>query len=261
MLNNLLQSYEKEKSLKVLVSYIKPSFLFKTNILTPIHLGRAISSNEWLIKNCIGDNDFDGNISHTNRRVGFLTGTYWAWKNYEKLGNPDYFGSFGYRKLFDPICLENLEDYDLILPQKRDLGLFTNKKMYENAHANKMYEILKDEEYLNLNYGYYHEIYIMKKELFFGFCEWIFPILFKLLETPEFKVNPEKLSMYNAIYTEDKRDIGFLMELFTGAYLYRLTKKYKYKEVPIIMTEEDKIRVNYRENLLKLIRGNIKNDT
>lgn len=27
---------------KILVSYIKPSFLFKSEILTPIHLGRAV---------------------------------------------------------------------------------------------------------------------------------------------------------------------------------------------------------------------------
>ena len=28
--------------IKILVSYIKPSFLFKSEILTPIHLGRAV---------------------------------------------------------------------------------------------------------------------------------------------------------------------------------------------------------------------------
>ena len=46
---NLLDEYKKydflnkEKAkIKILVSYIKPSFLFKSEILTPIHLGRAV---------------------------------------------------------------------------------------------------------------------------------------------------------------------------------------------------------------------------
>lgn len=90
---------------KILVSYIKPSFLFKSEILTPIHLGRAVERDtskdgvisdediKWLHENCIGDDDFEGNISSVNRRVGLFTGTYWAYKNYEKLGNP-VFGLF-----------------------------------------------------------------------------------------------------------------------------------------------------------------------
>ena len=53
---------------------------------------------KWLHENCIGDDDFEGNISSVNRRVGLFTGTYWAYKNYEKLGNPVFLGSFGYRK-------------------------------------------------------------------------------------------------------------------------------------------------------------------
>ena len=69
--------------------------------------GRAVEKNlskegklsaadlKWLHENCIGDDNFEGNISSANRRVGFLTGTYWAWKNYEKLGNPQYFVSSG----------------------------------------------------------------------------------------------------------------------------------------------------------------------
>ena len=127
-----LNQDKKKPLVKIFVSYIKPSFLFKSEILTPIHLGRAVEKDnskdgkitdediKWLHENCIGDDDFEGNISHVNRRVGFLTGTYWAWKNYEKLGNPKYFGSFGYRRLLNPICLENLKEFDIILPPKYD---------------------------------------------------------------------------------------------------------------------------------------------
>ena len=73
-MNNLkekiLKEYSIEKNIKILVNYIKPSFLFKTNILTPIHLGRSIAKDpskdgtitqddlKWLYDNCIGDDDF-----------------------------------------------------------------------------------------------------------------------------------------------------------------------------------------------------------
>ena len=95
--------------------------MFKSEILTPIHLGRTVEKEcskdgevtdkdiEWLHKNCIGDDNFEGNISHLNRRVGFFTGTYCAGKNYEKLGNPKYFGSFGYRRLLFPNCLKVIQ--------------------------------------------------------------------------------------------------------------------------------------------------------
>ena len=94
---DLYKKYDNLSSkIRILVGYIKPSFLFKTQILTPIHLGKSIANMEskdgkitemdfeWLNQNCISDNDFESNISHHNRRIGFLTGTYWAWKNYHK---------------------------------------------------------------------------------------------------------------------------------------------------------------------------------
>ena len=65
--------------------------------------------------------DTGSNISIKNPNFCELTGLYWAWKNYEKLGNPEYFGSFGYRRLLNPDFLENLHKYDIILPKPRNL--------------------------------------------------------------------------------------------------------------------------------------------
>lgn len=259
--------------IKILVSYIKPSFLFKSEILTPIHLGRAIEKEnskdgiisdddlKWLHENCIGDDDFEGDISDVNRRVGFLTGTYWAWKNYEKLGNPEYFGSFGYRRLLNPNFLDNLEKYDLILPRKKDFKLETLKEQFSGYHGDKLYmnmmnvfnniypqEIAELEKYFNGTSGYFDELYVMKKEIFFDFCEWIFPLLFEYLKMPQITLK-----------NNDFRDVGFMIERLTGYYCNKLTKQVKALEKDVIVTE--KMIVNKQKltkNLLAKLRNTMK---
>ena len=268
-----LNADEQQPLIKILVSYIKPSFLFKSDILTPIHLGRAIAKEnskdgvisesdlKWLYENCLGDDDFEGNISDVNRRVGFLTGTYWAWKNYSKLGAPEYFGSMGYRRLFVPDFLKNLEDYDLIIPKIEGGGSSTNKSRLIASHGAQLYEtadkIISDlypneidlfREYMEQSAGYYYEIYVMKRELFFDFCEWIFPLLFKLLNVADsIKITPTEKTEIIKYFKEfllqedicneknfelyQLRNVGFIMERLTGYYLYKLTKTTRYREV------------------------------
>lgn len=277
---NLLKEYTKfdylnqDRSrilIKILVGYIKPSFLFKSEILTPIHLGRAVAKENskdgiisngdlrWLYENCIGDDDFEGNISNINRRVGFLTGTWWAYNNYEKLGNPEYFGSFGYRRLLNPCFLNKLRDYDIILPKQRNFNLVTIREQFIDYHGESLYqnmiailkknypqEEIKFQEYLNRTSGYFDEIYIMKRELFFSFCEWIFPILFVLL----------KDIVINSI-NNDSRDIAFIIERLTGYYCYQVIQENKkYFETETVITE--KMIVN-NKNLDKTMLLRFKN--
>lgn len=277
--NSLLSKYKyydnKSNLIKIFVSYIRPSFLFKSNILIPIHLGREIAKNnskdgeisdedlEWLYNNCIGDNDFEGNISSVNRRVGFLTGTYWAWKNYDKLGNPEYFGSFGYRRLLNPEFLENFEEYDLILPTKKDFKVETIKEQFSSYHGEKLYnnilnifkklypdEIENLENYFNGTSGYFDELYVMRKEVFFKFCEWIFPLLFEYLKQPQI-----------ILKNNDLRDVGFIMERLSGYYCNKLTQnpKIKYLETNAIITEKMIVNKNILNNeLLTKLRKGIK---
>lgn len=104
------------KSVKLLVAYHKPDIIFKNNFITPIHLGRELlkkrkdkKSKEDLAllkSEMIGDDTGD-NISLKNASYNEMTALYWAWKNYETLGSPDYIGFMHYRrhlylkKLFD----------------------------------------------------------------------------------------------------------------------------------------------------------------
>lgn len=55
----------------------------------------------------IGD-DTGENISNKNDYYNEMTAVYWAWKNYEELGNPDYIGLMHYRRHF--IFDENITD-------------------------------------------------------------------------------------------------------------------------------------------------------
>ena len=105
-----------KNKVKLLICYHKPAYLLKDNVMTPIHVGRAnakVSMGEenpdyqWLVNNMIGD-DTGENISNKNDYYNEMTAVYWAWKNYEELGNPDYIGLMHYRRHF--IFDENITD-------------------------------------------------------------------------------------------------------------------------------------------------------
>jgi len=169
-----------DSSLKICVGYHKPYFLCKSDFMCPIQGGRAvanvenkdgkcdIAAQQWLIDNTIGDDTGD-NISNLNRNFCEMTIQYWVWKNYEKIGNPDYVGFMQYRRhfilnpIFDKIkrsafnlcyqvvsvrapdnnyfnviglnkknILKILKDYDVILTKKTDFSLIGIKSMRED---------------------------------------------------------------------------------------------------------------------------------
>ena len=68
-----------------------------TEILSSIQVGSALA--EQLFPDMLHDNEGE-NISIHNPRYSELTATYWAWKNQEKLGNPDYIGLMHDRRHF-----------------------------------------------------------------------------------------------------------------------------------------------------------------
>lgn len=175
--------------LKILVSYHKPSTLLKNNIFVPIHLGRCLENkaskddtddkfdHEWLSSNMIGDDTGD-NISDKNRELCELTSIYWAWKNLDKLDNPDYIGFMHYRRhlCFNLKCEEKIDhagllysdvidkeyiskyglteniinsvikEKDIIVGEKVDVTKFGNKTTYDH-YRNALPGILHIEDY------------------------------------------------------------------------------------------------------------------
>ena len=243
--------------LKVLVCYHKPSVLPPLNsCFVPIHVGRALNNayskdgqinntdQEWLLSHMIGDNTGQ-NISTENRKYCELTAIYWAWKNYRALGNPDYIGLSHYRRLFN-LNKVNLDFADIFVAEK----WISDKNAYEQfitAHGNedldKAIQIIKEEypsynlameTYLNQHQLHMFNMFIMKKELFFHYAEWLFNILHKL---------DKKLDYTNRTH-QSLRVLGYIAERLLGIFVFKqIEEGLKIGEIPLVQPTENELNI------------------
>ncbi|WP_265611387.1 DUF4422 domain-containing protein [Campylobacter jejuni] len=304
-----MEKKNKNPSIKILVGYHKPATLIKNDILTPIHLGRALVTEaskdgemskgdfEWMCENMIGDDTGD-NISYLNRYLNELTGIYWAWKNYDKLGNPDYIGYEHYRRHFifkeniilppidglenyfhyfdninqsyleiiDLNNFNNIELFDLIVPEpylleknkfktttiENDFSIYCEsvdilydlEKIMQNSDAYR--EI--SELFFTKNFYYFCNMFIMKKELFFSYCEFLFKIIFALLD--KYK---DKLSTFSN--PNQTRALAFIAEHITTFYILKQEaelKKIKYAKIGFVKnTIDPKLELELLKRTLK----------
>lgn len=250
------------KTAKLLICYHKPDILLKDEIMTPIHVGRANAKKnmkpddpklKWLLENMIGD-DTGENISLLNGTYNELTALYWAWKNYDELGNPDYIGLMHYRRHFvfnegeikvyeipdmesehyfealnysPEKLIKDLEDCDFACHLGKVDGIY--KHYLANHRIEDMelaLEILKEkypkyskyaDEYMKQDVGNFCNMFIFPKEMFFEYCEYIFSIL------EEFR---------SRVDISEKR--FFISERLTGIFIYeKMQQGLKYKVYPI----------------------------
>ena len=84
-------------NIKIFISYHDEHYRIKSKILNPIQTGcsKATKLFSGMLRDDIGDN-----ISEQNDRYCELSAQYWVWKNYDKVGNPDYVGFMHYRRHF-----------------------------------------------------------------------------------------------------------------------------------------------------------------
>ena len=257
-----------KNKVKLLICYHKPAFLLKDDVLTPIHVGRANARNrmdtesdayKWLLKNMIGDDTGD-NISDKNDYYNEMTAVYWAWKNYEELGNPDYVGLMHYRRHFifdenvkDVVNVKNFDEktyYSFLGYDEQKMSDFVDgydfiahignvPNVYQPYIRNQRKEDLDRaidialqkypdyktyiDRYFNGSESNFCNMCIFSKKLFFEYCEWIFSIL------EEFE---KQVDMTQKRF--------FISERLTGLFIYRLmhNKKMKYKTLPIAFLEE-----------------------
>lgn len=211
----------------------------------PIQCGSAINPP---IDGALPDNT-GNNISKKNPEYCELTAHYYAWKNIDA----DYYGFCHYRRFFcfDESCkkpyivrkkiskkdmallgteekIEKLvQSCDIVIPRSEDMGgsarehYITAKYHYEDD-LEIFIRLLKEkypqisecaDQYLAQNRQYFCNMFIMRKEIFFEYCEMLFGIL------REF----DKLKKVHEEFQEDRTD-GYLGEIFTGIFVCYKTR-------------------------------------
>lgn len=231
--------------IKILVATHKEYWMPDDEIYYPIQVGCALDSKDLgYAKDDSGDN-----ISIKNKNYCELTGLYWAWKNLpaDYIGLAHYRRHFTVRKSSDkqslPITKAELEpllnNYDVILPRKRYYYIETTYNQYIHAHHQKDLDttetILKErypeycEAYRNVmskTNGHRFNMFIMKKDVFDSYCEWLFSILFEL----------EKRLDISGYSTNDARVFGFVGERLLDIWIQ--TNLIEYKEIPYVFMEK-----------------------
>lgn len=245
---------------KIFVSHHKEFWTHESEIFTPIHVGKKNSN---IKLNMIGDDTGD-NISHRNPNYCELTALYWAWKNVYL----DYVGFCHYRRYFIPdhtlessvtvneindnviqqykICDDDaiykyINDYDIILPYKIELGdpIAYN---YMHVHISQDWKILMqvlmakypdilpliEQVFYAQTQMYAGNMFIMNADIFNIYMDWLFDILFEA----------EKHVLVS-LYPYQSRVYGFMAERLFNLFLVILTNKFNAKiiELPTILLE------------------------
>lgn len=254
---------------KIIVATHKKYKMPLDELYFPIHVGKEGKDS----LGYIGDNTGD-NISVKNPRFCELTGIYWAWKNlsFDYVGFVHYRRYFTYSKkmmrLFSKRKMnmiatksqieETLKDTDVIVPNKRRYYIETIESHFLHLPYTfeKDYHILKSvikeksPDYYNFFCEVMHgksahmfNMFIMKKDLFNKYCEWLFDILFEVDKRID-------VTGYNMMQS---RVIGYYSEFLLDVWIKK--NGIKYKEVDVLFMEKQNWLVKGGLFLLRKIRS------
>ena len=231
--------------IQVIVAAHKAYRMPEDPMYLPLHVGKA---GKELDLGFQGDNTGD-NISEKNATFCELTGIYWAWKNL----SGDYVGLAHYRRHFQSRKTKDkwsgiltseeaealLKDHDVLLPKRRNYYIETVYNQYVHAHPAEPLDLsLKlaaqsgesyaaaAERMKKRSWTHIYNMFIMKKDVFDGYCQWLFDILFQVENT----IDISSYSQY------DKRVFGFLAERLLDIYLEG--SGIDYKEIPVMFMED-----------------------
>lgn len=233
-------------NIKIIVATHKKYWMPKDEMYVPIHVG---AEGKEIELEYIKDNSGE-NISNKNANYCELTGLYWAWKNLDA----DYIGLAHYRRHFcikgakgtkEERILNNkqaqklTEKADIVLPMPRNYYIESNYSQYAHAHhaidLDTTREIISEmyptylrayDDSMKLTTGHRFNMFIMKKDIFNEYCEWLFNILFEL-------ENRLDISKYNS---NDSRVFGFVSERLLDVWIN--TNNYDYIDTPYIFMEK-----------------------
>ena len=246
---------------KILVAAHKEYCLPQSDCYLPIQVG---AEGKDRLECAVAYDSAGENISTKNSSYCELTAVYWAWKNLEA----DYYGLCHYRRYFrgkkgiaeDSEIIRWIEQGKVILPRRRNYYIETNYSQYIHAHHKQdldqcrmvMSEMYPDDTpyldaVMNRTWGHRFNMFIMKKDLFFDYCEWLFGILFELEKRLE-------ISDYSEY---DSRVFGFVAERLMDIYME--SHDIGYMEIPVFETEKTKWIPKATAFLMRKIKGTKRN--
>ena len=230
--------------IKIIIATHKQYWMPDDPMYLPVHVGAAGKESIGYQRDDEGDN-----ISAKNPNYCELTGLYWAWKNLKA----DYVGLAHYRrhysngkrfgdkkdKVINSAEMEKkLKDTDILLPTPRNYWIETNYSQYAHAHhaidLDTTRDILKEkypqyiaawDSSMKKTTGHRFNMFVMKKEFFDQYCEWLFDVLFEL-------ENRLDISTYNK---NDSRVFGFVSERLLDVWIE--TNHYSYKDTSYVFME------------------------
>lgn len=238
------------KNIKIIVAtHKKAAMPTDTNLYLPLHVGREGKED----LGYLGDNTGD-HISRLNPYYCELTGLYWAWKNLDC----DYLGLVHYRRYLtsrkeayrdglaiDDVVLKQqqleslLDEADVLVPSKRRYYIETLYSHYSNTHddhhlvvTREIFEELYPEDVaifdavMQQRSGYMFNMFVMKKELADGYCQWLFPIIDELYQRLD-------ITGYSAF---DARLFGRISECLFNVWLKK--NNLQVREVPFMYFEK-----------------------
>lgn len=230
---------------KVLVAAHKNYEMPKDPLYLPVFVGKDLHPD--VNHTFQGDNTGD-NISKLNPYYNELTAIYWGWKNLnlDAMGLVHYrrYLSINHAKSLDKVLStaeveKLLQNYDIILPQKRKYYIETNASHYLHAHEKEpfyvMEKIVKKDypqysqswnKVMNRTWAHMFNMFIMKKDPLDEYCTWMFEVLSKV----ESQIDISQYSTY------EKRVYGFLSELLLDVWLDQ-HPEYSTKEVKYVFME------------------------
>ena len=234
-----------KKDIALIVATHKNYWMPSDEMYVPVHVGKEGKSD----LGYTGDNTGD-NISAKNANYCELTGLYWAWKNLDA----DYLGLVHYRRHFTTKAARGtkeerviteaelktiLKHTDVVLPTPRNYYIETNYSQYVHAHHAEDLDVTRKiitEKYpgyllaydmsMKKTYGHRFNMFIMKRDKFNAYCEWLFDILFELEKRLD-------ISSYNQ---NDSRVFGFVSERLLDVWIN--TNRIRYVDQPYIFMEK-----------------------
>ena len=235
----------KKKDIALIVATHKNYWMPSDEMYVPVHVGKEGKSD----LGYTGDNTGD-NISAKNANYCELTGLYWAWKNLDA----DYLGLVHYRRHFTTKAARGtkeerviteaelktiLKHTDVVLPTPRNYYIETNYSQYVHAHHAEDLDVTRKiitEKYpgyllaydmsMKKTYGHRFNMFIMKRDKFNAYCEWLFDILFEL----------EKRLDISAYNQNDSRVFGFVSERLLDVWIN--TNRIRYVDQLYIFMEK-----------------------